>query len=454
MHNSTLIKKSTMPVSVEKLANWHNSPGAFGRIQPPWESAKLVKKAKSIADNLEEHIQIKLGPLKKNWIARYHDVIPNQQFCDVQVEGPFKYWDHKHVFKPVDSDTSELVDDVTYKEPLGLIGRFLGGRVIKNKLQRMFKYRHEVTKADLERHFNRDIKSMRILVSGGTGLIGTALEPFLTMLGHEVEILTRNPVKANHIGWNPDTGVVELEKLEGFDAFIHLSGKKIIGLWTEKFKHEAYTSRIDSSRFLVESIHELEKPPKVVLAASASAFYPSKAESFDETGPQGKGFLQDLVADWEAQFKPLEALGIRTVNLRIGAVLTPAGGALQQMLPAFNLGLGGRVGSGEQYMSWIAMDDLLDIVEFALEDERYFGPVNVVSPNAVTNMEFTKTLGKVLKRPTILPVPEFVLKKLPGNIADEMFLADNWLKPAKLDIFDYEFRYPELEPALRHVLGL
>ncbi|MCH2204932.1 MAG: TIGR01777 family oxidoreductase [Lentisphaerales bacterium] len=449
-----MIKKSLMPVSAEKLANWHNSPAAFGRIQPPWESAKILKKAKSIADNLEEHVQIKLGPLKKRWIARYHDVVPNEQFCDVQVEGPFDYWDHKHVFKSIDRDTSELVDDVTYKEPLGLVGRFLGGRVIQNKLNRMFKYRHEVTKADLERHFNRDIKSMRILIIGGTGLIGSSLEPFLTMLGHEVEIMTRNPTKPNHIGWNPDTGEVDLEKLEGFDAFIHLSGKKIIGLWTEQFKHEAYTSRIDTSRLLVESIQELENPPKIVLAASASAYYPNKAEAFDETSPKGEGFLQDLVADWDAQFEPLKDLGIRTVNLRIGAVLTPAGGALQQMLPVFNCGLGGRVGSGEQMMSWIAMDDLLDIVESALEDERYFGPVNVVSPNAVTNLEFTKTLARVLKRPAILPVPEFVLKKLPGNIADEMFLANNWLKPAKLDIFDYEYRYPDLAGALRHVLGL
>ncbi|MCM8534468.1 MAG: TIGR01777 family oxidoreductase [Lentisphaeraceae bacterium] len=454
MGKQKLIRKKQMPVSAEKLAAWHESLGAFGRIQPPWESAEIINKASEIADGLEEHIQIKLGPLKKMWIARYHDVIKNEQFCDLQVTGPFAYWDHKHIFKALEDGKSELVDDITYKEPLGPVGRLLAGKMIASKLEAMFNYRHAVTYADLERHFNRQIKPMKVAITGGTGLVGSCLGPLLQTLGHEVFILTRSPKKPNHIKWNPAKGEIDQEKLEGIDAFINLAGRSVAAPWTKKIKQEIISSRLDSSKLLVEAIQKMKRKPSVVISASGSAYYPLyTGDCYSEDGPKGEGFLPELVENWEGAFDPLKSTGIRVVKLRIGVVLTPAGGAMQKMLPAFKLGLGGPFSSGSQYMSWIAIDDLLDIMAFALEDEKYTGVVNAVSPEPVTNKDFCKTLGKVIRRPAILPVPAPILKMIPGGMGKEIFLASNRLEPAKLKDIGYTFRHPNLEGTFKHLFG-
>ncbi|MCM8532219.1 MAG: TIGR01777 family oxidoreductase [Lentisphaeraceae bacterium] len=454
MGKQQLVRTKEMPVSAEILAAWHESPGAFGRIQPPWESAEIINKATEIADGLEEHIQIKIGPLKKMWIARYHDVIKNEQFCDLQVSGPFAYWDHKHVFKAIDSDKSELVDDISYKEPMGPVGRLLAGKMIASKLDAMFNYRHAVTHADLARHFNRKIKPMKVAITGGTGLVGGCLGPLLQTMGHEVFILTRNPKKENHIKWDPATSEIDHEKLEGIDAFINLAGRSIAAPWTSKVKKDIISSRLDSSELLVKAIKVMKRKPSVVITASGSAYYPLyTGETYSEDGPKGEGFLPELAEKWEGVFKPLDAIGVRVVKLRIGVVLTPAGGALQKMLPAFKLGLGGPFSSGKQYMSWIAIDDLIDIMAFALEDEKYSGVINAVSPEPVTNKEFSKTLGKVLNRPTVLPVPAAILKMIPGGMGKELFLASNRLEPAKLKELGYEFRHPDLLGTFKHLFG-
>ena len=455
MAKRNVVFKNEMPVSAEKLAAWHESPGAFGRIQPPWESAEIINKATEIADGLEEHIQIKLGPIKKMWIARYHDVIQDKQFCDLQVSGPFGYWDHKHVFKALDGDKSELEDNVTYKEPMGVIGRFLAGGMIAGKLERMFKYRHTTTYADLERHFNREVNTQKVVITGGTGLVGTALTALLKTMGHDVYILTRKPTKDFHIKWDPANKVIDKEKLAGTGAFINLAGSGIAVPWTKNAKKEITDSRLQSSQLLVDTIKSMETPPKVVMTASGSSIYPlATGEEYDESGPVGEGFLADLATKWEGIFDGLKDIGVRSVVLRIGIVLSPAGGAMQKMLPAFSLGLGGPFSKGDQYMSWIGIDDLIDIITFALDDERYEGVINAVAPQSVSNKEFCLTLGKVLKRPAFLPVPAPVLKMIPGGMGDEIFLASNRVKPAKLEELGFKFRQTDLESCFRHLLGL
>ncbi len=223
MGNKNLRRELSVDVESKKLAEWHEKPGDFGRINPPWETAKIIKKAKAIENNLEEHIQIQMGPFKKLWIARYHDVVKDEKFCDLQVKGPFAYWDHHHLFQSAGDGKARLLDQIQYREPLGKIGQFLVGKMISRQLTRMFNYRHAVTKLDLERH-HKDInkkRSGKILLAGGSGLVGSALEPLLQTLGYEVFILTRKAKKTNHISWNPDKGEIDIEKLNGFLAFIN-----------------------------------------------------------------------------------------------------------------------------------------------------------------------------------------------------------------------------------------
>lgn len=455
MNSIHFIRNLDVPVSAETLAEWHEKPGAFGRIQPPWEKAKIVKKAKAIENDLEEHIQIQMGAVKKMWIARYHDVIKGRQFCDFQVKGPFGYWDHRHIFRNNDENGSRLVDEITYREPMGFLGRFLAGKMIYNKLDRMFRYRHEVTKLDLERHHQRSIRPKKILIAGGSGLVGSALEPLLKTLGHNVYILTRKPVAENHIKWNPQKGEIDQDKLVGFDAVINLAGRNVAAPWTKKVKRELTDSRLNSTELLVKTFSEMEEKPEVFINASGSSIYPlHDGKEYDESGPMGEGFLPNLAQIWEQKTEPLDDAGIRRVILRIGIVLSPAGGAMQKMMLPFQMGLGGPFGKGDQYMSWIAIDDLIDIIAFAIEDKRYAGVINAVSPQPVTNKVFSKTLAKVIHRPCFMKVPAFLLKAIPGGIGKEVFLASNRVIPQKLLELDYKFRYDDLEHAFSHLLGM
>ena len=455
MNSIHFIRNLDVAVSAETLAEWHEKPGAFGRIQPPWEKAKIVNKAKAIEDDLEEHIQIQMGPVKKMWIARYHNVIKGKQFCDFQVKGPFGYWDHRHIFRDNDDKGSRLVDEITYREPMGFLGRFLAGNMIYNKLDRMFRYRHEVTRLDLERHHQSSVKSKKILIAGGSGLVGSALEPLLKTLGHSVYILTRKPLTENHIKWNPEKGEIDREKLHGFDAVINLAGRNVAAPWTKKIKKELTDSRLKSTELLVKTFSELEQKPEVFISSSGSSVYPLyDGIEYDESGPMGEGFLPNLARSWEEKTAPLEKAGIRRVVLRIGIVLSPAGGAMKKMMTPFLFGLGGPFGKGDQYMSWIALDDLIDIIAFAIGDKRYSGVINAVSPQPVTNKEFCKTLAKVLHRPCFMKVPSFVLKAIPGGMGKEIFLASNRVKPGKLLESKYQFRYSDLEQTFCHLLGL
>ncbi len=456
MGNKNFRRELSVDVGSKKLAEWHEKPGAFGRINPPWETAKIIKKAKAIENNLEEHIQIQMGPFKKLWIARYHDVVKGEKFCDLQVQGPFAFWDHHHIFQADGENKARLIDQIEYREPMGKFGEILAGKMIAGKLERMFNYRHDITKLDLERHHADDkkLRSGKILLAGGSGLVGSALEPFLQTLGYEVYVLTRSAKKENHIAWNPDKGSIDSEKLNGFLAIINLAGRNIAAPWTKKVKRELRESRIKSTELLVNTILNLKEKPKVFISASGSSIYPlHDGKPYDENGIMGEGFLPKLAQEWEACSLPLEKVNVRRVVLRIGVVLSPAGGAMKKMLPAFQFGLGGPFGNGEQYMSWISLDDLLDIIAFSIEDERYSGVINTVSPQAVTNKEFSKTLAKVLKRPCFFKVPAFLYKMIPGGMGKEIFLASNRVVPQKLIDLGYKFRYENLERAFSHLLG-
>jgi uncharacterized protein (TIGR01777 family) len=298
---------------------------------------------------------------------------------------------------------------------------------------------------------------MKVLITGSTGLVGSALCQSLVRSGHEIARLVRESPRSRQpeIFWDPARGTIETEKLEGFDAVVHLAGENIAGgRWTEKQKARILNSRVQGTQLLAESLAKLKAKPKVFVAASAIGYYGDRGEEvLDENSGPGKDmFLVDVCQAWEAATLPASTAGIRVVNLRLGVVLSADGGALAKMLLPFKLGAGGVLGSGKQYMSWIALDDVLGVLTHALQNNELSGPVNAVAPHPVSNYQFTKTLGKVLKRPTILPMPAFAARLVFGQMADELLLASARVVPKKLEEAAYRFQYPELEGALRHVL--
>jgi len=297
---------------------------------------------------------------------------------------------------------------------------------------------------------------MEIVVTGASGLIGSALTASLTASGHGVIRLVRRPPQAGEkaMRWDPVSRSLDATAFDGVEAVIHLAGENIAERWTAAKKVNIRDSRINGTQVLAEAIAHLASPPKVLVSASAIGYYGDRGEELlsEESAP-GQGFLPEVCRSWEAATETARQAGVRTVQLRFGIVLSPAGGALAKMLPPFRLGLGGVLGNGRQYMSWVALDDTVGAIEHAISMADLQGPTNVVAPQAVTNYEFTKTLGRVLGRPTAIPLPAFAARLLFGEMADELLLASTRVQPAKLLASGYRFRYPELAGALQHLLA-
>lgn len=296
---------------------------------------------------------------------------------------------------------------------------------------------------------------MKIAVSGSTGLIGSALIPFLKEQGHEVFKLmrVRADLLPDEIGWDTHRGVINPSLLEGMDAVVHLAGENIMGRWTEAKKEKIRTSRVVGTKLLCQALCSLKHPPSVFVAASAIGYYGDRGdETLIEKSPKGEGFLPNVCEQWEEATGALKEKGSRIVNLRIGMVLSGKGGALKQMLPVFKWGLGGKMGLGNQWMSWIAIDDLIRIIDFALHKEQLAGSLNAVSPYPVTNQTFTETLGKLLHRPTFMAMPACAVKLVFGQLGTELLLSSTRVSPRKLEEAGYPFAYPHLDKALQHIL--
>jgi len=297
---------------------------------------------------------------------------------------------------------------------------------------------------------------MKILISGSSGLIGKALVSSLEDRGHLVSRLVRSSSQKPHeIFWNPLKGIMDAKALEGFDGVIHLAGENVgQGRWTPSKKEKIRQSRIKGTQNLCNCLSGLSNPPKVLVCASAVGYYGDRGEeTLDEKSPNGSGFLPEVCKEWEEATRPCSQKGIRVVNLRMGVVLSPEGGALKKMLFPFKMGGGGVIGPGKQYMSWITLGDVVGAICHALQSENLKGPVNAVSPNPVTNRDFTKTLGRVLSRPTILPLPAFAARLAFGEMAEELLLASVRAQPKELQNSGFHFRDPQLEGALKAVLG-
>lgn len=295
---------------------------------------------------------------------------------------------------------------------------------------------------------------MNVLISGATGLIGSALVPELEANGHTITRLSRSRSGANTVRWDPSAGTIEGD-LEGTEAVVHLAGESIAqGRWSPDKKRRILDSRVQGTRLVAERIAALSTPPKVMVSTSAVGYYGDRGdEVLTEESTPGEDFLARVCREWEAAAEPARGAGIRVVHPRLGIVLSPQGGALGTTLPIFKLGGGGKIGSGRQWWSWVTLADVVGSIVHSVTEETVEGPVNVGSPNPMTNAEYTKVLGKVLGRPTILPLPAPAARIMLGEVADALLLASQRMQPAKLEATGYSFRHPRLEGALRHLLG-
>jgi uncharacterized protein (TIGR01777 family) len=417
----------------------------------------LERSGNGITDGSRVTLGIHIGPLCLRWVSEHCDFHEDHQFRDIQVSGPFALWDHTHRIEPDGPAACYLEDHIKYDLPLSSLAHGLAGPFLRRKLNRLFAYRHRITQFDIAAHTAyKKAHPMNILVSGSHGLVGSALVPFLTTGGHQVTRLSRSTTAAESpLQWDPEANRIPTPALDGFDAVVHLAGENIAsGRWSLEKKAKIRDSRVKGTRLLCEALAQLANPPKVLVSASAIGFYGDCGDRVVTEGSRpGTDFLAQVCRDWETATEPARARGIRVVNLRIGMVLSPAGGALAKMLTPFRMGAGGILGAGRQYVSWIALDDVLGAIHHALITESLRGPVNAVAPQPMTNRQFTKTLGLVLGRPTLFPLPAFVARTMFGEMADHLLLASTRVEPKQLQSTGYTFAYPKLEDALRHLLG-
>ncbi|MFP5503837.1 MAG: TIGR01777 family oxidoreductase [Candidatus Sericytochromatia bacterium] len=446
-----------MPVSAEQVYAWHMRPGAFERLTPPWQRVTVEGEPTGLSEGLVKTLTIHEGPLAIRWKARHRALIEGRQFIDEQLSGPFARWEHAHLFEPAASG-SVLRDRIRYALPGGPLGALAGGGAVERMLDRMFRYRHRVTSRDLERHAAfADRGSWRVAVTGATGLIGTALCAFLSTGGHQVDRLVRRAPRPGSTDsyWDPEAGVLDPAALEGVDAVVHLAGENLAGgPWTPERKRRILESREAGTRLVAEAIARMDRKPRVLLVASGAGYYGARdEEGLTEDSPAGEGFLAEVCRAWEAASAPAAEAGVRVVHLRLGVVLTPAGGALQKLLPPFLAGLGGPIGRGDQGLSWVSLEDVLGALSHAMFTDALNGPVNVTAPHPVSNAEFARTLARVLGRPAALPLPAPVVRAMFGEMGQATILEGQYVLPARLEGSGYVFTHPRLEEALREALG-
>lgn len=437
---------------------WHERPGAFERLQPPGARVRVLERQGTIHDGDRLVMEVPMGPIARRWVAVHEGFIPGRQFQDRQVEGPFAEWLHTHRMFPDGDGASILEDDIEYALPGGGLVNSLGGGAVERMLQSMFTWRHQRTHDDLTRHQRvADRGSLRIAITGASGMVGTALVPFLTTGGHRVESLVRRPPVPGRgeIYWNPDAGQLDPAALDGVDAVIHLAGENVGGgRWTADRKAHIRDSRAQGTALLARTLARLERKPRVLVSASAIGVYGDRGtEELDESSVPGSGFLADVCHVWEAATAPATAAGIRVVHARLGIVLASQGGALARMLPPFRAGAGGVVGSGTQVMSWVTLDDVVGALHHLLFADDLAGPVNVVAPEPVTNAEFTRELGRVLRRPTVLPLPAAAIRLAFGEMGESLLLGSACVRPRRLLASGFPFLQPALPAALRSVIA-
>ena len=465
-------------ISSNELFTWHIREGAFERLNPPWQQFKVIERKGNIQSNGTVKIKMKIaGPIHTTWLVKHSDYVEGKQFRDSQIKGLFSSWTHTHLFNSLDLSSCILDDHIEYSLPGGILSETIASPLFNKKLNQMFDYRHRLTTDDLRVHatankIRGNERPMTIGITGSSGFLGSSLIPLLTTGGHRIIRLIRHPTtpddkldlkNVKSIQWSPSsssyTDVSSLnDNNNHMDAVVNLAGENIFGRWTKKKKKRIFDSRVNTTRSLSKLLSSLDKPPKVLVSASATGYYGDRGDEMlteeNQSSSSSFGFLSDVCRNWEEVTQIAKESGIRVINLRLGIVLSSSGGMLSKILPLFKMGLGGRIGKGNHYMSWIGLDDLLGLILYAIADKSISGPVNAVSPNPITNADFTTTLGKVLSRPTIISIPESIIKLALGEeLANAAILSSTRVIPKRLIKIGYKFRFPHLESVLRYTLG-
>lgn len=456
MRHMVYIKKTKIITSVETLFSWHAANGAISRLTPPWAPLKMIsRKGAGIQKGVKVTFRLTLFKIPMIWEAEHIEYQENKVFKDRQIRGPFSKWEHTHKFMADGKENSIMEDRVEFELPFGFLSRPFYG-FVRKELERIFNYRHRVLKYDFEHHVNK-IKKQRILISGASGTIGSALVPFLRTCGHEVVRLVRKEgmLLEDELFWDPYNGILDLENEGPFDAVINLNGVDISrGRWTQSQKKRIIDSRIIPTRLLVKKMADFDQKPTVFISASAIGFYGERENSvLTEANDMGDSFISKVCRQWEDASMDAQKSGIRTIQLRTGIVLTPAGGALKRMELPFKTGCGVKISHGRQYMSWISMDDVLSGILYILSHRKIQGPVNLTAPNPVTNKEFSKTLARVFSKKVFFTLPKFVALALWGELGKETLLASARVKPGKLLDNGFLFQHETLFSALKDMLG-
>ena len=440
---------------VEELFAWHEEEGAIERLSPPWQSCEVVKKTGGLEVGGEVLLYLKKGIFGQFWKARHTAYQKNAYFADVQDEGPFKSWHHRHVFEERGEQRARLRDDVVYELPWSSVSHRVARKFAEQQLVRLFRYRHQMTKRDFAYYQKRDPQhaGKRVLISGGSGFIGKRLTDFLRMMGYDVWILSRK-AGDKRIVWDIEKGVLAPESLENFHAIIHLAGESIAQRWTPEVKRRIVESRVKGTKLLVKTLAEVQKKPVVFICASGINFYGYEQEQIcTEESTAGRGFLSEVVEAWEASARPVEDLGIRLCLARTGVVLHPQGGALAKMWLPFSLGLGGPIGQGKRKLSWIGLDDLVYAYYHLLKTDTVSGAVNLVAPGVATNQAFTDAFADALRRPAIFPLPPSFLRLALGEMAKETILCDLQVSAQKLLDSGFTFSGESVEKELAFLFG-
>ena len=471
----SFVHSSRIDQPLENVFAWHIREGAFERLKPPWEKFEVIGRSGSIQNNGIVKLRTKIGPLSMKWVVRHAEYIPEKQFKDIQIKGFFPSFVHSHLFDRFGTSCM-LEDRIEYSLPGGQIGRLAAHRYVDRNLRKIFDYRHRTISQDLRSHYvinsiRKSERPLTIAITGSSGFVGSALMPFLTTGGHRVVPLTRKKHLPPSVRTNQGQirSQFNLDPLTSnrLDAVINLAGENIFGKWTKEKKRKLSESRISATTALCEQLASLDEPPSVLVSVSAIAYYGDRGDELLSEDSQAGitassvpnkvpsiDYLSNLCREWESATHIAKEAGIRVVNLRLGIVLSSSGGFLAKILPIFKLGLGGRIGRGNQYVSWIALEDLITIMLTVIADETFSGPINAVSPNPVTNADFTDLLGKTLSRTTFVVVPKFLLRLTVGQeLTDALLLSSSRAIPSRLIESGYQFRFPYLELALRDTLG-
>jgi uncharacterized protein (TIGR01777 family) len=416
----------------------------------------------TIRDGGEVELEVERSALRFAWRLRHRDHREGGGFTDEQVEGPFRSWVHVHCFEDDGEGGTRVLDEITWEAPA--IGALKGlvTSLLERELGRVFAFRERRLRGDLADHARwAERPRLTVAVTGASGLIGRALTRFLTSGGHRVVPLVRSREAAGRVPgavfWDPARGEIDAEGLRGADAVVHLAGETLVQLprWTEEKKRRIRESRVQGTELIARAMAGMhEGGPTTLVAASGITYYGDRGEEvLRETSTSGRGFLADVTRAWEEATRRVSGAGIRVVNLRMGPAMSPAGGMLEKVLLPFRMGLGGRLGSGRQYVPWIDLDDVTGAILHALMEERLSGAVNVCAPGPVTNAAFADVLGRVLGRPTLVPIPSLVVKASLGQMGEEVLLYGQRARPVRLLETGYRFRFETLEESLRHQLG-